>query len=402
MGSDPISANLFVDLTTLLCYCLYMRLAVNKEYIREDWNVLLSVFPPGWEELAQKTGALKGLRKNKSAENLLRTLLLHIACGYSLRETAARAKETGIAELSDVALLKRLRKSSKWLQELANCMLLEDNPSLLPKSDIQMRVFDASVIHEPGKTGSQWRLHYGLRLPSLECDYFELTPTNGSGNGEALYRFPITAGEYVIADRGYCSIAGIHYVAMEKKAHVLVRYSSVMPLTDLNGSPFALLDHLSLLDQTGTTGFWPVTIRNDQGSKVHGRICAIRKSATAIAESQKRVRDRATRRQQQVKPETLILAKYVVVFTNFPEEQFTAEDVLNWYRVRWQIELVFKRFKSIAQIGHLPKHDQESSKAWLYGKLFLALTTERVIRLASDFSPLGYLLPIREETQSLA
>ena len=379
-----------------------MKLAVNEEFVCEDWNVLLSVFPTGWKELAQKTGALKGLRKDKSAENLLRTLLLHIACGYSLRETAARAKETGIAELSDVALLKRLRKSSGWLQELANRMLLEDNPSLLPKSDIQMRVFDASIIHEPGKTGSQWRLHYGLRLPSLECDYFELTPTNGAGNGEALYRFPINAGEYVIADRGYCSIAGILYVATEKKAHVLVRCSSKIPFTNLDGSRFVLLDHLYLLDQTGTTGFWPVTIRNDQGSKVHGRICAIRKSETAIAESQKRAKDRAARKQQKIKPETLEMAKYVVVFTNFPEQRFPVEDVLNWYRVRWQVELVFKRFKSIAQIGHLPKHDQESSKAWLYGKLFLALTTERVIRLASDFSPWGYMLPIRETPQPLA
>lgn len=373
-----------------------MRLAVNEEFVSEDWNVLLSVFPPGWEELAQKTGALKGLRKNKSAENLLRTLLLHIACGYSLRETAARAKVAGIADLSDVALLKRLKKSSRWLQELATRTLFEDNPNMLPKSDIPMRIFDASVIHEPGKTGSQWRLHYGLRLPSLECDYFELTPTDGTGNGEALYRFPIAAGDYVIADRGYCSVAGILYTTVEKKAYVLVRCISKIPFRNPDGSPFVLLDHLCLLDRTGTTGFWPVTIRNGQGTTAHGRLCAIRKSETAIVQSQKRVRDRAARRQQKIKPETLEMAKYVVVFTNFPEQQFNAEDVLNWYRVRWQVELVFKRFKSIAQLGHLPKHDQESSKAWLYGKLFLALTTERVIRLASDFSPWGYLLPIRE------
>ncbi len=371
-----------------------MKIAVDRKFVFEDWKVLVSVFPPGWRELAQKTGALKGLRKNKSAENLMRTLLLHIACGYSLRETAVRAKEAGIAELSDVALLKRLKKSSRWLQELANQMLFENNPSMFPKFDIQMRVFDASVIHEPGKTGSQWRLHYGLRLPSLECDYFELTPTDGAGNGEALYRYPINAGEYVIADRGYCTTAGILYVAAEKNAYVLVRCSSNRPFTNPDGSPFVLLDHLALLDQTGTTGSWPVSIRNDKGSEVHGRICAIRKSETAIAESQKRAKDRAARKQQKIKPETLEIAKYVVVFTNFPEQRFTAEDVLNWYRVRWQVELVFKRFKSIAQIGHLPKHDQESSKAWLFGKLFLALTTERVIRLASDFSPWGYLLPI--------
>ena len=96
-----------------------MELAEGVDFNLEDWKVLLSVFPEDWEQLAHTTGALKGLRKNKSAEKLLRTLLLHIGCGYSLRETVARARVSGLAELSDVALLKRLRKAGPWLQGLA-------------------------------------------------------------------------------------------------------------------------------------------------------------------------------------------------------------------------------------------------------------------------------------------
>ena len=53
----------------------------------EDWDVLLSFLPQDWRELAQDTGALKGLRKDKTVDNLLRTLLLHLGCGHSLRET---------------------------------------------------------------------------------------------------------------------------------------------------------------------------------------------------------------------------------------------------------------------------------------------------------------------------
>ena len=66
--------------------------------------------------------------------------------------------------------------------------------------------------------------------------------------------------------------------------------------------------------------------------------------------------------------------------------------VLQWYRFRWQIELVFKRFKQIAQLGHFPKHDPQSAKAWLYGKLFVALLTEKVIEQARALSPWGYEL----------
>ena len=49
--------------------------------VDEDWDVLLSFLPRDWRELAQDTGALKGLRKDKTVDNLLRTLLLHLGCG---------------------------------------------------------------------------------------------------------------------------------------------------------------------------------------------------------------------------------------------------------------------------------------------------------------------------------
>jgi hypothetical protein len=78
----------------------------------EDWNLLLSFFPTNWKELAKATDALKGLRQDKSEENYICTLLLHLGCGFSLRETVVRARHAKLAELSDVALLKRLRKSN--------------------------------------------------------------------------------------------------------------------------------------------------------------------------------------------------------------------------------------------------------------------------------------------------
>ncbi len=68
----------------------------------EDWTVLKAFFPDNCDELALSTGALKGLRKNKSAERLLRTMLIHLGCGHSLRETVVRARKAGLADLSDV------------------------------------------------------------------------------------------------------------------------------------------------------------------------------------------------------------------------------------------------------------------------------------------------------------
>ncbi len=91
-------------------------------------------------------------------------------------------------------------------------------------------------------------------------------------------------------------------------------------------------------------------------------------------------------------PQTLQFARYVIVFTTFPAADFSAAHVLEWYRLRWQVELVFKRFKSLVALGHLPKHDDDSAKAWLYGKLLLALLVEQLIDHASAISPWGYRL----------
>src|SRR5215469_15265286 len=67
----------------------------------EDWDLLLSFFPSDWMTLAGRSGALKGLRQDKSAENLLRVVLLHLGCGYSMRETVvqfSRSLGCGLAQ----------------------------------------------------------------------------------------------------------------------------------------------------------------------------------------------------------------------------------------------------------------------------------------------------------------
>jgi len=87
----------------------------------------------------------------------------------------------------------------------------------------------------------------------------------------------------------------------------------------------------------------------------------------------------------------LNFARYVMVFTTY--EQGPAAQVLQWYRMRWQIELVFKRLKSLLRLDHLPKYDARSWRAWLYGKLLIALLTQKLIRMGRDISPWGYALP---------
>jgi hypothetical protein len=132
------------------------------------------------------------------------------------------------------------------------------------------------------------------------------------------------------------------------------------------------------------------------------RLCAVRKSAAAIVLAQKKLWRKARKEGWKLQPESLIYAQYVMVLSTFPPATYSAQRVLEAYRLRWQVELVFKRLKQIAQLGHLPKHDKESSQAWLYGKLLVALLTEKVIQAATTFSPWGYDFQEGKGAQSLA
>ena len=370
--------------------------------MREDWCLLVSFLPGNWRELAASTGALKGLRKNKSAENLLRVLLIHLGCGHSLRETAVRARKARLAELSSVALWKRLRKSRDWLQALCVELFRERGVELAAGGGFQVRAIDATTVQEPGKSGSLWRIHYSVRLPALACDYFKLTGTKGAGTGESLRQFPIREGDYVLADRGYSTAAGIGYAA-QAGGRVTVRVNTgALAFQGADGTPFDLLGKVSVLKTAGAEQSWPVRIVAPQGLPVVGRVCAIRKTEEAIRIALEGIRKQAKRKGRQVQPKTLEFARYVIVFTTFPAADFPGSEVLEWYRLRWQVELVFKRFKSLAELGHLPKHDDESAKAWLYGKLLVALLVEKLIGHAIAISPWGYRLAAPTAAQRLA
>ena len=358
----------------------------------EDWELLTTLFPTEWRELAKTSGALKGLRQDKGEENCLRVLMLHFGCGLSMRETVTRANEAKLAQLSSVALFKRLRKSREWLYQLCRALFEERGikPTVALKHDL--RLVDGTLIKEPGPTGAQWRIHYSLRWPALRCDYFKLSPVEGEGTGESLRQFPMARGEHILADRGYCHASGIHFTA-EQNSYVAVRLNpDGIVLQTPAGDPFNLLQKLKPLQRSGQIAVWNAWVPFEKRPPVSVRICAIRKSKVAIALAHKQLRRKASKQGSELQPETLIYAEYVMVLTTFPEREFPAPLVLEWYRFRWQIELVFKRFKQIAQLGHLPKQDPESAKAWLYGKLFVALLTDKVLAQARALSPWGYSL----------
>jgi len=241
----------------------------------EDWRVLVSLFPQGWQQQATQTGAIERQRGITSPETLLRLFLLHVARGYSLRETVVRAKEGGLTAISDVGLMKRLRRSEEWLRWLCT-QLVAENGVRMPSEQRprSVRIVDGTIIREPGKTGSQWRIVYSMRLPDLRCDYFDLSATKGAGTGESLMRVPAANGDLILADAGYCSAPSIESV-VDEGGDVLVRINPQnFRALNKRGRRFDLLSHVGKLHTAGEIGQWPVKLA---GTAVRGNVCAVRK-----------------------------------------------------------------------------------------------------------------------------
>ncbi len=354
--------------------------------IGQDWEVVMQMLPAQWEAKAAELGAVRRLRGFSSVGSLLRVLLIHLGDGCSLRETAVRASAGGLAAVSDVALLKRLRGCGAWFEwmarEMATGMALPlAGDALLPGR--RVRLIDGSSVCEPGATGSTWRLHYALNLHTLGCDEVHVSDASV---GESLTHFDIHAGDVIMADRGFAKRPGLRHV-VRCKGDVVVRASLTnLPLHDRRGRPLDMLPLLRTL-AIGQAADWPAQVQDDLGA-IAVRVCAYKKTAAQTLAAQEAIQQEARKKQRSVQPRTLEAAGYVIVVTTLAEPSAAA--IMEFYRRRWQIELAFKRLKSLLQLGHLKKIDKDGARAWLQGKLLVACLIEKLILTAERFSPWGY------------
>ncbi|MCX8038919.1 MAG: IS4/IS5 family transposase, partial [Candidatus Sumerlaeia bacterium] len=241
---------------------------------------LASFLPDGWQAKARETGALRRCRKVPDAPTLLRVLLIHLAEGCSLRETAVRARQGNLVALSDVAIMDRLKGAGEWFRWM-NTELMKKwagpGPTALGQWRWNVRVIDGTRVKEPGPTGSSWCVHYSLGLPSLACQ--ELVVSEPNGRGESFTRFHVRAFDLFLGDRAYGVRPGIVYVC-RNGGEVLGRFAlSNLPLVTRQGQSFSLLTHLRTLTAT-QRGDWPVLLKDSSG-EVPGRVCAVRKSRPA-------------------------------------------------------------------------------------------------------------------------
>lgn len=361
------------------------------EWIEFQWPYLMSFFG-GQErvrELAYSSGAFTRARKIENPEVLLQLLLMWTIGEQSLMTTAAWAAEGALADVSDAALVKRFHKCGEWLGSLLGEVLI-DTCAQLP-AGFRVRVVDATAINRAGSKAADHRVHLGIDLASTRIDSVELT--NGKA-GETLDRFAFRAGELVLADAAYAQRRALGKVA-RAGAFFVVRFPwSNLPLENIDGTRFALLETLHTLPEAAAKSF-SVQFQTPEGEAIRCRVVAIRKSEPAASAARQKALRNRKKNGVAIDMRTLEAAEYIFVLTNLPEH-ITAESVLQLYRFRWQIEMKFKTLKSVIHLGRVPSRTVEGLRVHVLAKLLIALLIDSLVYQAESFSPWGYPLAAGE------
>ena len=353
----------------------------------DDWALLEKLLPAGWQEQARQTRAFLVGRPDgfDSPGTLLRVMLMHLAQGTSLRMTARQATEGGVADVCDVAVLKRLRRCGDWFGWMTQ-QLVSDLISPLAPTPMQAFpnhrpvLVDGSVICEPGSKGATWHVHFALDLLRGRCRQVEVTTTQ---EAESLTRFSWNAGDIVIADRNFSRVKCIRYV-QQCGADVLVRAKLNEPvLHDAQGERINMLSRLRTLPEQGV-GDWQVGLGEGE-QRLPMRLIAWKMPDSEAHKARERLRKAASKQQRKLRPETVETAGYVFLLTTLKDA--AASQLLALYRMRWQVELAFKRMKSLLGLGKLKKVDPDGARAWLQGKLLIACLIEKMIAIGDLFSP---------------
>jgi IS4 transposase len=136
-------------------------------------------------------------------------------------------------------------------------------------------------------------------------------------------------------------------------------------------------------------GYYEKEVYYKRGKELKAlRICAVRKDKRSEEAGERRIKkeNQHKRGGKEMSEKQKAYNKYILVATSLGAE-VSVERVMELYRMRWQIELAFKRLKSLFQYGEVPSKLDESARAWFYGKLLLSALSETLVN-EGRFSPL--------------
>lgn len=353
-------------------------------HLDEHWPLVVQKLggAEALEASARETKAFQRRRAVRSAVDLLRLVLAYCLGDRGLRSIAGWSSAVGLADLSDVALLQRLRQCGDWFKLLVSRVLAHEVPAV--GRGRLIRLVDGTAVAQAGtkarKSNEIWRIHSAFDVPAERFSHFELTDQKG---GETIDRIPVVKGEIRLADRAYMQPDRIANVR-EDGGDIVIRagwksarwLDADAKLFDMTAA-FRAAEHSGLIDQ-------PIWVARKRGPPLALRLVAVKKSEQAAEAARRKVRQDARRWGYTASHATLQAADWVIIATTLAQQEFSTQDILALYRVRWRIELGFKRLKSIVGLAQPPGKDERSARPWVLAHLLMILLLEPLVDALED------------------
>jgi hypothetical protein len=361
----------------------------HESLVNKDWDGVVDRLGGAamLDATARETKAFLRPREITNAIDLLRLILAYCLGERGLRLTAAWATSVGLVDISNVALLYRLRQCGGWFALLVGQALASVAPQA--SRGRLIRIIDATTVPKAGpaarKENKLWRIHSAFDLPHERFGHFELTDQQA---GETLDRIPVVKGEIRLADRAYLQPDRMAALT-EAGADFVIRagWKSAGWL-DAEGDPLDLIAELRKASARGLIDR-PILIKRKGGKPLAVRLIAIQKPAQAAAEARRKARRNAQREGHQLSKQTLAAADWVILVTSLTGAEFATTDILALYRLRWRIELGFKRLKSLIGLKGPPGIDERSARPYVLAHLLIILLLEPLVDELEDSPPLA-------------
>lgn len=290
-------------------------------------------------------------------------------------------KETG-SIISKQALDKRFNnKAAAFFERILADYLSKQNDHLALPSELtnrfsSIRIMDSTEFQVHSSLSESFPGYGGDGTKACAQVQFEYEAFSGSIKQLSLDASVVSdvsygrkslpnEGELLLRDLGYYNFNAYQEV-IDSKGFYISKLKSQVKIFELKEGKYVPLSHQQMIERLESQDeqYFDQEVYLGAEKKLAVRMTASLVSEESIAKRIKKLRKRHTK----VTEASRLAARLNILITNI-DNDVSAEQLYQLYRLRWQIELIFKAWKSVLKLPNFGQMKAERLKCYLYAKL---------------------------------